>query len=449
MEDTAQRGTSISFAASDQPNITIAPKSAVDFSPTTSIASSTSRVSRTDVSEANRSRILWHLYRHGISSRAQLAKALHLTPAAITKITAKLIDAGIIVETGEIKGSKHRRSIGLTINSGHFHFIGVKFARSLVQIGVFDLAGNRISLVDLPTIDDSTVDEAVKAIHRNVDQLLAQDVNIISIGMAVPGPYLRKTGRAALVSSMPNWRNINFIEEFAQRSPIPVFIEQDARAGALAQRLFGEPNGTGSLAYYLLGEGIGLGVIDGGKLVYGNLGAATELGHVSIDVNGRPCECGNVGCLERYCAADAIHDEIDKRGIVAGSNSMTHREACVHLFEASQQGDETARELVQEVGRYAGYGCVTVCNTFNPSRIVIGDIGATGGDILLESIREVVRQRVIPEIADTTDISLSELPTDATVLGAAAVAITRFLDHPMRFLGNTTNHAGQKTPKSA
>ncbi|WEV72870.1 ROK family transcriptional regulator [Bifidobacterium sp. ESL0790] len=438
MEHATQRVASVTSTSS-----------ATSIAPAISLIPATSRISRTDVSEANRSRILWHLYRHGVSSRAQIAKALHLTPAAITKITAKLIDAGIVVETGEIKGSKRRRSIGLAINASRFHFIGVKFARSLVQIGVFDLAGNRVSLVDLPTVDDSTVNEAVTAIHQNVDQLLAHDPNVVSIGMAVPGPYLRETGRAALVSSMPHWRNINFIEEFAQRSPVPLFIEQDARAGALAQRLFGEPNGTGSLAYYLLGEGIGLGVIDGGELVYGNLGAATELGHVSIDINGRPCECGNVGCLERYCSAGAIHDEIDKRGIVAGSKTMTHREACARLFQASQQGDKAARELVREVGRYAGYGCVTVCNTFNPSRIVIGDIGAMGGDILLEAIREVVRQRVIPEIADTTDISLSALPTDATVLGAAAAAITRFLDHPMRFLGDTTNHADQKTPKSA
>lgn len=400
------------------------------------------------VSERNRSRTLWRLYRYGISSRAQIAKTLGLTPAAITKITARLIDAGIVTETGDIKGSKSRRSIGLAINTTQFHFIGVKFARSLVQIGVFNLKGTRLSLQDMPRVSDDTIDAAIAATHKAIDSLLAADPRIVAIGMAVPGPYLHSTGYAALVSSMPHWRNINFQEEFGRNCPVPVFIEQDARAGALAQRLFGGLEDAGSLAYFLLGEGVGLGVIENGRLIYGNLGASTELGHVSIDaINGRKCECGNVGCLERYCSAGAIHEQIDELGIINGSVDMTHIEACRALFcLAEQQSDSQriteARKLVADIGRYVGYGCVIICNAFNPRRIVLGDIGALGGQRLLKIAQSVVNERIIPEIAQSTEITLSGLPTDAAVLGAAATAITQFLDHPSYFLtkrppGNT------------
>lgn len=392
------------------------------------------------VSERNRSRTLWHLYHYGISSRAQIAKALGLTPAAITKITARLIDAGVVTETGDMKGSKRRRSIGLKIDSGCFHFIGVKFARSLVQIGVFDLKGTRLSLTDMPRVNDNTIDAAIAATHKTINSLLASDPDIVAIGMAVPGPYLHGTGYAALVSSMPHWRNINFQKEFGQGCPVPVFIEQDARAGVLAQRLFGGLDDAGSLAYFLLGEGVGLGVIENGRLVYGNLGASTELGHVSIDaVNGRQCECGNVGCLECYCSAGAIHEQIDKLGIVQGSSAMTHIEACQALFALAEKksGDGRkigkARSLVADIGRYVGYGCVIICNAFNPRRIVLGDIGALGGRQLLDAAQAVVDARVIPEIAQSTEITFSGLPTDATVLGAAATAITQFLDRPSYF----------------
>ena len=105
----------------------------------------THATSQASVSESNRSRIVKHLYHNGISSRAQIAKALELTPAAITKITARLIEAGMIEETGDLEGSKNRRSIGLKLNTTHFRIIGIKFARSLVQIGVFDLCGNTLS----------------------------------------------------------------------------------------------------------------------------------------------------------------------------------------------------------------------------------------------------------------------------------------------------------------
>jgi N-acetylglucosamine repressor len=393
---------------------------------------------QTVASERNRSRTLWHLYEYGISSRAQIAKTLGLTPAAITKITARLIDEGIMSEAGDMKGSKQRRSIGLTINAEEFHFIGVKFARSLVQIGVFDLKGACLYLHDTPRISDNTIDLAIEATHKEIDTLLASDPRIVAIGMAVPGPYLHGSGYSALVSAMPHWRNINFYEEFGQNCPVPVFIEQDARAGVLAQRLFGTLDDSRSLAYFLLGEGIGLGVIENGRLIYGNLGVSTELGHVSIDATaGTRCECGNVGCLECYCSAGAIHKQIDKLGIITDSTSMTHIEACQALFSLAQTPDGSkarqARDLVEQIGRYVGYGCVIICNTFNPQNIVLGDIGALGGQQLLDTAQAVVTERVIPEIAQSTTITLSGLPTDAAVLGAAATAITQFLDRPSLF----------------
>ena len=302
----------------------------------------THATSQASVSESNRSRIVKHLYHNGISSRAQIAKALELTPAAITKITARLIEAGMIEETGDLEGSKNRRSIGLKLNTTRFRVIGIKFARSLVQIGVFGLCGNALSIENLPTVCDNTINDSIVTIHQRVEQLLDNDPSIVAIGMAVPGPYLRNVGRTAVVSSMQGWRRINFIDEFVTAFRVPVFIEQDARAGALAHYLF-DPSvhADGNLAYYLVGEGVGLGVIDNGRLINGFLGAATEIGHISIDVNGRPCDCGNIGCLERYCSTPAIHDTLIADGtVVPGAADMTHTEAARALFAKAGDGDE-------------------------------------------------------------------------------------------------------------
>ena len=187
----------------------------------------THATSQASVSESNRSRIVKHLYHNGISSRAQIAKALELTPAAITKITARLIEAGMIEETGDLEGSKNRRSIGLKLNTTRFRVIGIKFARSLVQIGVFGLCGNDLSIENLPTVYDNTIDDTIATIHQRVEQLLDNDPSIVAIGMAVPA-YLRNVGRTAVVSNMQGWRKINFIDRFATAF-VPVFIEQDAR----------------------------------------------------------------------------------------------------------------------------------------------------------------------------------------------------------------------------
>ena len=389
--------------------------------------------SQAAMSESNRSHILDYLFRHGVSSRAEIAQVLALTPAAITKITARLIDAGIIRETGDIEGRKKRRSIGLSLANDTIHVIGVKFARSIVQIAVFDLAGTQLSLQTLPPVTERTIRTTLDQIRTGIQHLLDEDRHIIAVGMAVPGPYLRDAGRTAVVSSMEGWRKVNFLHEFAQRFRVPVFVEQDARAGALAHYLFDRTNTCEYLAYYLIGEGLGLGVIEHGRLIDGALGAATEIGHVSIDVHGKPCECGNVGCLERYCSAVAIHQEILTRGLVAGADTMNHEEACLALFASADDGDRKAQELVQEVGRYVGYGCVTIFNMFNPRRIVIGDIVSQAGPRLLRAVRDVVNERAIPELNDATAISLSELSTDSAVSGGTAIAITHFLEHPSTF----------------
>ena len=391
--------------------------------------------SQAGIAETNRSRIMRHLYRNGVSSRAQIATALGLTPAAITKITAQLIEAHAIEETGDLDGKKNRRSVGLALDTAHFHVIGVKFARSLVQIGVFDLTGNQSSLTTLPYVSNDTIGETIATVHSTIEQLLHEDPTIVAIGMAVPGPYLRNNGHTAVVSSMQGWRAINFIDEFANSFTVPVFIEQDARAGVLANSLF-DPNSNGepNLAYYLVGEGVGLGVIDHGRIINGALGTATEIGHVSIDINGKPCDCGNIGCLECYCSTPAIHQMlIDNGTIVNGADGMSHTEACRALFALAHHGDEAALAMIRTIGTYIGYGCLIIFNTFNPHTIVIGDIVSEAGQPLLDEIKRTVRQRAIPEIYESTTIRLTTMPTDATVLGAAAVAINYLLDHPSDF----------------
>lgn len=387
------------------------------------------------MSELNRSRIIQLLHREGVCSRAHIARKLHLTPAAITKITAQLIEMGAISETGNLDGIKKRRSIGLRLNESQYHVIGIKFARSLIQIGVFDLGGNLKSLQSLPPVDNDAIPQTLEDIKTRVTALLDQDSSIMAVGIAVPGPYLREEGRIAVVTSMLGWQNVNFHDEFNHAFRVPVFIEQDARAGALAQCLFSSEADSPNLAYYLIGEGVGLGLMDHGNLVNGSLGAATEIGHISIDIHGVPCECGNVGCLEQYCSAVTLHRKAIDLHLLDQNQVMTHAEACRTVFSQAAEGNSDAQALVDEISRYVGYGCITIINAYNPKQIVLGDIIAEAGTPLLDTVTQMVRNHVIKELSDSTQIMLSTLPVDATLSGAAAVATAQFLEHPTEFVG--------------
>jgi Transcriptional regulator/sugar kinase len=279
---------------------------------------------------------------------------------------------------------------------------------------------------------------------KQIHDMLEKYKNVVAIGLAVPGPYLQDEGRIAVVTQMPTWHNINFIEEFKDEFNKPFFMVHDGNAGALAEWWFGDhPRPLHTLAYFLVGEGVGSGIIERGSLLLGVQGAASEIGHISVDVHGPHCECGNYGCLELYCSAPAMVEMARQRVPECFSNGhQQNSDACNAVFEAARGGNQKALEVVREVAEYIGYGCVTLINAYNPDIIVIGDIVSQGGDLLMPTIQEVVKQRSISELRSRVQIKISSLKVDPTLYGAAAIATDKVLQMPSAFLAVKEEEVG-------
>ena len=386
-----------------------------------------------DLTEMNRSAVVKILQQQEICSRASIARQTGLTQAAITKITAALMELGIVSEAGSLKGDGNRRSIGLRLNADRHQVIGVKFARGSFAVGVFDISGKMYSQFETEYSLDDEPGIVLAAMKSRIHHALGEHGRIVAIGMAVPGPFLRDEGRTALVTRRSAWDAVNFQEEFTEAFDTPVFIEHDANAGAMAEWWFGH---TGrrvhTLAYLLAGEGVGAGVIEDGRLLLGARGAAGELGHISVNVDGPRCECGNYGCLELYCSASALLGKIREGG---SDGIQPQPETCGAVFQAARAGNPKALAAVREAARYLGYGCVTLINAYNPDIITIGDSMAGGGDLMLPLIREVVKQRTLPELHRRVHIQMTGLGLDPTLYGAAAIATDKVLSLPSAFSG--------------
>jgi predicted NBD/HSP70 family sugar kinase len=388
-----------------------------------------------DLTEMNRSAVVKILQQQDVCSRADIARQTGLTQAAITKIVASMMEMGIVSEIGIITGSDNRRSIGLRLNADRHQIIGVKFAREMFAVGVFDISGKIYTQSETKYSLEENPQNVLSAMKEQIHNMLNNYKNVVSIGLAVPGPYLRDEGRIAVVTRMTAWHTINFIEEFKEEFHKPVFIEHDANAGAFAEWLFGgHGQSLHTLAYFLVGEGVGCGIIERGRLFLGVQGSACELGHVSVDVSGPRCECGNYGCLEMYCSASALWKKAQKhvpeclpRGKQQSSDD------CNAIFEAARAGNQKALDVVRETAEYIGYGCVTLINGYNPDIIIIGDVVSQGGDLLMPTIYEVVKQRVIPELHTRVQIKISNLKVDPTLYGAAAIATNKVLQLPSMF----------------
>lgn len=389
-----------------------------------------------DLVEMNRSAIVRILQQTDGCSRADIAKMTGLTQASVTKIVAVLIEMGIVSEVGFVRGSGNRRSIGLRLNAEENLVIGVKFSRHVFSIGVFDICGKNYTKQETEFGLDEFAEDVLAEMKKQIHELLNKYKNIVAIGMAVPGPYLRKEGRIAMVTRMPSWHDVNFIDEFQNEFDKPFFIEQDANAGALAEWWFGNHGRPlNSLTYFLVGEGVGSGIVDHDRLLLGNLGIASEIGHISIDVNGPACECGNRGCLELYCSATAMLKKAKKLLPEIFQEEITNRwEACNKVFIAAKEGNEKALKLVDEIAEYIGYGCVTLINGYDPEIIVIGDSISQGGNLLLPTINRIVKERILPEISSRVQIKISELTIDPTLYGAAAIATDKMLRKPSEYL---------------
>ena len=389
-----------------------------------------------DLTEMNRSAIVRILQQKEVCTRAEIAKLMGLTQASITKLVGYLIEMGVVSEVGIVKGNGNRRSIGLRLNAEKNLVIGVKFSRHVFAIGVFDISGKLYTQKETEFGLDENTGIVLAQMKKQIRDLLDEYKNIVAIGLALPGPYLRKEGRIAMVTRMPSWHNINFIEEFENEFDKPVFIEQDANAGALAEWWFGDHGRPlSSLTYFLVGEGVGSGVVDNDRLLLGYQGIASEVGHISIDYNGPVCECGNRGCLELYSSTTAFLKEAKLKLPELFRDKCENRTmACERVFDAARSGNTKAKALVEKIAEYIGYGCVTLINAYDPEIIVIGDSISKADELILPTIKRIVEERTIPEISSRVRIKISKLSIDPTLYGAAAIATDRVLRKPSEYL---------------
>lgn len=386
-----------------------------------------------DVQEMNRALVIRLLRRVKLCSRADLAKMTGLKNATITNIINDLIGWGLVTETGIINGQKGRRSIGITLNTKAYKVVGIRLTRNYFIVGLFDLFGveNMVQRVPIDISVGST--SVIRIIIDYVTQVLdtSRQFTILGIGAAIPGPYVRSEGKIALMTEYPGWEMVSIEKELASSFPIPVFLEHDAKAGALAEWWLSPRHMENeTMIYVAAGQGIGAGIVIDGRLLRGTLGIAGEIGHMSIDFAGPKCECGNNGCLEHYCSSIALVREV-KEGLIDHPASMLAKDQSFPaIVEALKGGDELVRKAVKKAGWHLGFGLVSVINAFNPNTIVIGDEMAKLGDLLLETVRNTVERHVLPRVYHNLKIELSSLTNDSALVGVSALVVERILHKP-------------------
>jgi glucokinase len=289
--------------------------------------------------------------------------------------------------------------------------IGVDVGGTKILAGVVGSDGTISAHREYSTPLDSE-DELLDGLEAAVRDLL--DEHVVAVGFGIPSRIDQRTGTAIGSVNIP-LVDLRFRDVMRERLGLPVAIDNDANAAAIAEWRAGAGRGTSDMVMLTLGTGVGGGLILGGRPYRGSIGAGGELGHVVIVHDGVQCSCGGYGHLESYVSGRAADDLARE---TFGPAVDAHR-----LVRIANEGDATALELLTEIGRKLGSGLGSIVNAYDPEVIVVGGGFAAAGELLLGPAREVMEREALTPMREGMRVVRAELGTSAGMIGAALVAL--------------------------
>ncbi|TXY29368.1 ROK family protein [Vibrio mimicus] len=378
------------------------------------------------IKQINAGRVYKLIDQKGPISRIDLSKESELAPASITKITRELIDAHLIHETTVQEAiSRGRPAVGLQTNNIGWQFLSMRLGRGYLTIALHELGGEVLidTKTDIHEIDqDDVLARLLFEIEEFFQTYAAQLDRVTSIAITLPGLVNSEQG---IVLQMPHYnvKNLALGPEIYKATGLPVFVANDTRAWALAEKLFGHSQDVDNSVLISIHHGLGAGIVLDGRVLQGRHGNIGELGHIQIDPNGKRCHCGNYGCLETVASSQAIRDQVKSR-ILAGEPSCLEAIEDISIEDicaAAADGDPLAVDVIQQLGRYLGAAIAIVINLFNPDKVLIGGVINQAKAILYPSIEQCIREQSLPVYHQDLQLVESRFYKQATMPGAALI----------------------------
>jgi len=277
-------------------------------------------------------------------------------------------------------------------------------------------------------------DAVIERIGQMVEDVIAETIaetgaersDFLGVGIGAPGPLDRVSG-IVIVTPNLGWSDFPLRDRISERVNLPASLDNDANCATLGEWWCGAAKGGRNVVGLTIGTGIGGGLIIDGKLYHGSSDAAGEIGHTTIDANGRRCKCGNYGCLEAYASGPAIAERARELLKVDGDSTLHQlvdgelsRITAQTVFEASKRDDPVALEVVRDTAHFLGVGISNHINVFNPDICVVAGGVTQAGDILFDPLGAEVRRRAFKSSVEACRIVPGALPLSAGVVGAVA-----------------------------
>lgn len=381
----------------------------------------------------NRSIILNTIRRKGPISRAEIAKKTKLTPPTVSNIVKELLESRIVMESNQGESKGGRKPTMLIINAKSYYIIGLDVGPRNLRVVLTDLNANLLDSSEQGIPDEITNDKLLALMKDSISTILAKahidQEKMIGIGIGMHGMVDVEKGVSLFAPNL-HLRDIPIKEYLEREFKMVVRVENDARAMALGESWFGSGIGADSVVCVNVGRGVGAGIIINGRLYHGENFIGGEIGHMTIDIDGPKCSCGNYGCLQTMAAGPVIPERASKE-IAMGRKSILNDMVDGQLenlsgalvYKAAKKGDALATEILAQTGRYLGVGLTNLIHTLNPKQIIVGGGVSKSEHFILDSVKETIQQRALTIAAKKTEVNLSELEDNATAIGAVTLLL--------------------------
>lgn len=383
--------------------------------------------------QLNVSAVLRVIRDNGSLSRAEIAKLTGLTPASVTNITKILIEDKFLIESKIGESSGGRPPIILELNPDARYVIGIGIGVGVIDVVITNLLAKIISKKSM-IIGDERYDynlvfaELVNLINEVIELSNIERKNILGAGVALHGIVNAKSGES-IHSLYYGWKNINIKKRLEDELQLAIYVDNDVRAMALGESLFGATKDISNFVTLNISNGIGAGIIINNTPYYGVDFSAGEIGHIAVELDGDKCNCGNYGCLETVASNNNITKKaikLIKQGVssslikdIDNINNLTIEDIC----NAAKNGDEMSIIVLKEAARYIGIAITNLINILNPTAIVVVGEIFENTTYAIDTLSEIVKNRGFKLSSENVRIIRSLLGRDASVIGAATLVI--------------------------
>lgn len=384
-------------------------------------------------------------------SRVEVARKTGLSPQTVSNIVGRLLDYGLVKESGKGPSNGKRPRVLLKIDASAGYAVGVQIDNDETTLVLVNLSGQVVARTRCTTLREDGTRTLIDGIARSVNELLEMipidRQRVIGVGVASPGPLDFNKGivfnPVFNPPPLPEWREVHLKEELENKIGYPVIVDRDATAAAIGERWAGGAQGVHSFALvFMHPTGVGAGFFLEDRVYRGVATMAGAIGHTTLEPDGLQCFCGNRGCLELYCSPQAVclsTKERLKRGEKSSLGTL-FEENVEHLTfdairQAGLQGDVLALQELRKSGRLLGIGIANMVNTMDVELIVLGGKSFQDvGHIYQQEVEKLLNERMIASEWRRTSVQLSMATEDAGAVGAASLILHSAYAPQMRTL---------------